>query len=314
MEAATNSATWHLYKPERRKQLMPSPKPIKTPVFQAAQLHGTRFKCEDEDKRVTRVSQLDVFQHSDSSLGTNDNDNGKNNNNNNDTRGGEDPLAVHKETVPLPTIQSMVKRSNKLNKGHVCLKWHSATKAQSAQELVKRINPGYPTPEKLGEADLLNTLDWLVAPYQDDKHFKQDWFMGIYMQLMMNHCPEWVDGEPTKDMEASAAGPDIQLAQSWDNPSTINSKATWDSQSHEHPQFAKSQEESPRPPKDLEKIFFQQSDGKMMQELSTWADAKTQESSNNTSWNSPSFEANGTSPPSSPATATIDQLRSVEGL
>eukprot|EP00536_Pseudo-nitzschia_multiseries_P016481 jgi/Psemu1/46348/gm1.46348_g len=182
----------------------------------------------------------------------------------------------------------MVKRSNKVNKGHICLKWHTATLAQSAQELVKRIDPGYgwkigvvrdptanpppspPTPEKIGEADILNSLDWLVTP---------GWFMGIYMQLMTNHCPEWVGNEPTY-MEASAAGPDIQLAQSWESPITINSKATWDSQSHKHPRFA---------------------------DANTWADAKTQESSNNMSWNSPlPFNA------ASPATATTDQLRSVE--
>eukprot|EP00536_Pseudo-nitzschia_multiseries_P007603 jgi/Psemu1/18325/gm1.18325_g len=51
--------------------------------------------------------------------------------------------------------------------------------------------PITPIPEKIEEADLLNTLDWLVAPlppkYKDDNHFKQDWFMGIYMQLMANH-------------------------------------------------------------------------------------------------------------------------------
>eukprot|EP00536_Pseudo-nitzschia_multiseries_P016850 jgi/Psemu1/48124/gm1.48124_g len=33
----------------------------------------------------------------------------------------------------------------------------------------------------------------------------------------------------TEDMEASTAGPDIQLAQSWESPIIINSKATWDS-------------------------------------------------------------------------------------
>eukprot|EP00536_Pseudo-nitzschia_multiseries_P010990 jgi/Psemu1/27558/gm1.27558_g len=235
----------------------------------------------------------------------------------------------------------MVTRSNKLNKGHLCLKWHSATKAQSAQELVKRIDPGYgwkievvrdatansppssPTPEKIEEADLLNTLDWLVAPYKDDNHFKQDWFMGIYMQLMTNHCPEWVDNVPTcatnfasmefpifardtEDMEASAAGPDIQLAQSWESPSTINSKATWDSQSQEHPRFAKI-----HPNKGLEKILFQQSDAKTTQESSTWADAKMQKSSNTSlSWNSPPFD---TDAPSSPATTTTDQLWSAKG-
>eukprot|EP00536_Pseudo-nitzschia_multiseries_P019465 jgi/Psemu1/60830/gm1.60830_g len=101
------------------------------------------------------------------------------------------------------------------------------------------------------------------------------------MQLMTNHCPEWVDDEPTcatnfasmefpifargtEDMEASAAGPDIQLAQSWESPSTINSKATWDSQSHKHPRLAKN-----HPPKGLvEKILFQQPDAKMAQESS----------------------------------------------
>eukprot|EP00536_Pseudo-nitzschia_multiseries_P018120 jgi/Psemu1/54206/gm1.54206_g len=367
----------------------------------------------------------------------------------------------------LSLSKGIVMRSNKLNKGHICLKWHSATKVQIAQELVKRINPGYgwkievvrdptanpppspPTPEKIGEAassiplisqsplsitaldattptetarfgaefvagrtcieqisidlqqsfrylgtcvhdlsylwgdnkkiiqtatfpyarlhkrhhilsyhyvrsmiakvfvrmlhipgkdncaDILtkhwghsvvysllkpifhfcgNTGDLLqddgniistgcsftrkhgeasteeeirLPPkYKDDNHFKQDWFMGIYMQLMTNHCPEWVDKEPTcatnfasmeipifsrdtEDMEASAAGPDIQLAQSWESPSDINSKATWDNQSHEHPRFAKS-----HPPEGLEKILFHQSDAKTTQESSTRADAK----------------------------------------
>eukprot|EP00536_Pseudo-nitzschia_multiseries_P015342 jgi/Psemu1/42142/gm1.42142_g len=52
---------------------------------------------------------------------------------------------------------------------------------------------------------------------------------------MTNHCPKWVDDEPTcatnfasmefpifardtEGMEASAAGPVIQLAQSWETP------------------------------------------------------------------------------------------------
>eukprot|EP00536_Pseudo-nitzschia_multiseries_P010511 jgi/Psemu1/26174/gm1.26174_g len=144
----------------------------------------------------------------------------------------------------------------------------------------------------------------LPPKYKDDNHFEQNWFMGIYMQLMTDHCPEWVDDVPTcatnfasmefpmfardtEDMEASAAGPDIQLAQSWESPSTINSKTTWDSQSHEHPH------------------------AKTTQESSTWADGKRQEeSSNNTSWNSPPFDATACSP----ATATTDQLRSVEGV
>eukprot|EP00536_Pseudo-nitzschia_multiseries_P017785 jgi/Psemu1/52549/gm1.52549_g len=346
MNAATNSAMRHFYKPEPR-QSMPSPKPIQTPVFRVVQLHGTYFKCEDENERVPRVSQLDVFQHLDSSLQTNDN-----NNDDDDARGGQDPLAFKLATKatkkPFPSLsKGMVMRSNKLNKVHICLKWHLATKTRSAQELVKRIDPGYgwkievmrdpttnpppspPTPEKIGEADLLNTLDWLVAPlhpkYKDDNHFKQDWFMGIYMQLMTNHCPEWVDNKPTcarnfasmkfpifardiEDTEASVAGPDIQLAQSWESPSTINSKATWDSESHEHTRFAKS-----HPPKGLKKILFQQSDAKTTtHESSTWADGKTQESSDNTSlsWNSPPFDVDA---PSSPATATTDQLRSVEG-
>eukprot|EP00536_Pseudo-nitzschia_multiseries_P006642 jgi/Psemu1/15798/gm1.15798_g len=234
MEAALNTATQNFYHPELEQSML-SPKPIQTPG-------------EDEDERVTRVSQLDVFQHlPDSSLGTNDNNNNNNNNKDDDVRGG------------------MVTRSNKLNKGHLCLKWHSATKARSAQELVKQIDPGY---EEIEKADLLNTLDWLVAPvhhclgyyntkskfrpwihhaynmskegeftaqhtlppkYKGDNHFNQDWCMGIYMQLVTNHCPEWVDDVPTcatnfasmafpifardtEDMEASAAGPDTLIS------------------------------------------------------------------------------------------------------
>eukprot|EP00536_Pseudo-nitzschia_multiseries_P004280 jgi/Psemu1/9630/gm1.9630_g len=283
-----------------------------------AQLHGTYFKYEDEDE----VEREDIFQRSpNSSLGTNDNTEAR-------TTAAQDPLAfviqrkklAMKATKKLfPSLsKGMVARSNKLNKGHLCLKWHSATKAQRTQHLVKRIDPGY---EKIEEADLLNTLDWLVAPgefaaqhklppkYKDDNHFKQDWFMGIYMQLMTNHCPEWVDNEPTcatnlasmefpifardtKDMEASAAGPDIELAQSWESPT----------RSH--------------PLKGLDNILFQQSDAKTTQEeSSTWADGKTQqeESSGNTSWNSPPFDAVASST-TSPATTTTDQLRPVEGV
>eukprot|EP00536_Pseudo-nitzschia_multiseries_P017213 jgi/Psemu1/49854/gm1.49854_g len=270
-EAASNTATQHFYHPEP-KQSMPSPKPVQTLVFRAAQLRGTYFKCEDEDERVTRVSQLDAFQHlPDFSLGT------SGNNNDNDARGG--PLAFvirrKRERRKKPAMEAtkklfpslskgMVVRSNNLKKGHICLK---ATKARSAQELVKQIDPGY---EKIEEADLFNTLDWLVAPvHRCLGCYNTNWFMGIYMQLMANHCPEWADVEPTcatnfafmefpifardtEDMdEVSAAGPDIQLAQSWESPSTINSKATWDSQSHEHLRFANS-----HPPKDLEKILL----------------------------------------------------------
>eukprot|EP00536_Pseudo-nitzschia_multiseries_P002133 jgi/Psemu1/4954/gm1.4954_g len=225
------------------------------------------------------ASQVDAFQHSDSSLGINDN-------NDDNARVTQDSLvfAIQRKREQrkklatkapkklFPSLsKGMVRRSNKLNKGHLCLKWHSVTKAQRAQHLV---NPGYgwkievvrdptanppalpPIPEKIEEADLLNTLNWLVTPlplkYKDNNHFKQDWFMVIYMHLMTNHCPKWIDNEPTcatnfafmdefpifardtEDTEASAVGPDIQLAQSWESPSTstINSKATWDSQSH----------------------------------------------------------------------------------
>eukprot|EP00536_Pseudo-nitzschia_multiseries_P010576 jgi/Psemu1/26385/gm1.26385_g len=179
----------------------------------AAQLHGAYFKCEDEDERDTnRVSQLDAFEHLDSSLGAYDN-------NDNDARGGHNPLAFviqrKRERRKKLAIKAMKKlfpslykgivtRSNKLNKGYLCLKWHSATKARRAQHLVKSVDPGYrwkievardptakppalpPTPDKIEEADLLNTLDWLVAPgefkaqhklpptYKDDNHFKQD--------------------------------------------------------------------------------------------------------------------------------------------
>eukprot|EP00536_Pseudo-nitzschia_multiseries_P006364 jgi/Psemu1/15073/gm1.15073_g len=203
---------------------------------ETAQLHGTYFKCEDKDERDTRVSQLGRDEGLTRSLSVcNLKKEGKKKKTCNES---------HEETVPLPIQRH----------------------------------------EKIEEADLLNTLDWLVAPvnhclgcyntkckirpwihcfynmskegeftaqhklppkYKDDNHFKQDWFMGIYMQLVMNiHCPEWVDNKPTcatnfafmefpifardtEDMEASAVGPDIQLAQSWESPSTINSKATW---------------------------------------------------------------------------------------
>eukprot|EP00536_Pseudo-nitzschia_multiseries_P014969 jgi/Psemu1/40744/gm1.40744_g len=320
MEAACNTATRHCYHPEPVLQsLMLSPKPVKTPVFRAAQLHGTYFKYKDEDE----VEREDIFQRlPDSSLGTNDNAKARG------ATAAQDPLA-HEETVPLP-IQRHGDKKQQTKQGtslfEVALS-HQGAKGSASK--------------KIENADLLNTLDWLVAPgefaaqhklppkYKDDNHFKQDWFMGIYMQLMTNHCPEWVDDKPTcatnfasmefpifardtEDMETSAAGPDIELAQSWESPSTINSKATWDSQSHEHPRFARS-----HPPKGLEKILFQQSDAKTTQEeSSTWADGKTQQeeqASDNMSWNSSPFDVAAGST-TSPATATTDQLRSVEGV
>eukprot|EP00536_Pseudo-nitzschia_multiseries_P001992 jgi/Psemu1/4655/gm1.4655_g len=235
---------------------MPSTKPIQTPVFCAAQLHGTYFKYEDRKERDRdSIFQLDLFQVAsvNSSLGTNDNDNDNDDTNN-------------RKLFPSLT-KIMVKRSNKLNKGYICLKWHLATKAQRAQEVVKQIDPGYgwkikavrdptanqppspPAPEKIEGADLLNTLDWPTASdattqsanfdcgFTGLQHVKrggihsmsQGSSQGIYMQLMTNHCPEWVDDIPTcainfalmefpifardtKDMEASPAGPDIQLA------------------------------------------------------------------------------------------------------
>eukprot|EP00536_Pseudo-nitzschia_multiseries_P013995 jgi/Psemu1/37178/gm1.37178_g len=227
---AAEVTTQDFYHPEP-EQLMPLPKPIQTPVFRAAQLYGTYFKCEDENESVTRVSQLDVFQHlPDSSLGTNDNS----------SRGATKKL--------FPSLsKGMVMRSNKLDKGHICLKWHSATKVRSAQELGSdsKSTPIPFIPKKIEEADLLNTLGWLVAPvhhclgcyntkckfrlwihraynmskereftaqhklppkYKDDNCFKQDWFMGIYMQLLTNHCPEWVDVEPTCAMNFDFMG------------------------------------------------------------------------------------------------------------
>eukprot|EP00536_Pseudo-nitzschia_multiseries_P010109 jgi/Psemu1/25002/gm1.25002_g len=222
----------------------------------SAQLHGTYFNYKDEDENEGETLD-NVFQClPDSSLGTNG------------TKARKLAMKVTKKLFPSLT-KVMIKRSNKLNKGHICLKWHSATKAQSAQEeLVKRIDPGYgwkievvrdptenpppspPTPVKIGEAHA-TTLS---------AHFGRG-FTGVTTCLkrgihittqassqlpMINHCPEWVDNEPTcatnfasmefpifakdtEDMEASAAGSDIQLAQSWESPSAINSKATWDS-------------------------------------------------------------------------------------
>eukprot|EP00536_Pseudo-nitzschia_multiseries_P008186 jgi/Psemu1/19795/gm1.19795_g len=251
MEAASNTATRHFYQPEL--------------------LHGTYFKYKEDEDEVERE---DIFQQlPGSSLGTNDNAKAR-------ATAAQDPLAfairrkrerrkklATKATKKLfPSLsKGMVTRSNKLNKGQLCLKWHSATKAQRAQHL--------------READLLNTLDWLlVAP--------------------VHHC---LGCHNTK----CKFQPWIRHA--YNIPSTINSKATWDSQSHKHPRFAKK-----RPPKGLEKILFQQSDAKTTQESSTWADGKMQEeSSDNTSWNSPPLDATASS---SPATATTDQLHSVQGV
>eukprot|EP00536_Pseudo-nitzschia_multiseries_P006746 jgi/Psemu1/15980/gm1.15980_g len=214
MDAARKSATRHFYKPES-EQSMSSPKPIKTPVFRAAQFHGIYF-----NKGCARcVSVCDLKKE-----------------------------GTKKETC---------NESHKEN-DHICLKWHSATKAQSAQELIEVMRdptanppPSTPTPEKIEEADpSIPLIGWspqfitLPPKYKDDNHFKQDWFIGIYVQPMINHCPEWVDDKPTcatncasmefpifarntEDMEESAVGPDIiQLAQSWESQSTINSKAT----------------------------------------------------------------------------------------
>eukprot|EP00536_Pseudo-nitzschia_multiseries_P007541 jgi/Psemu1/18167/gm1.18167_g len=169
----------------------------------------------------------------------------------------------------------LMDRRNKLNNEHLWI-------------LMSILPPEPPTPPKLEEADLVKTLDWMIAPvehclgcyttkckfrpwltrliYKDDNFFQQYWFLGMYKnQLMTRHCPEWADKEPivqgTLLLWTSAAGPNIQLAQScWESPSTIGSKATWDSQSHENPRFG------------LEKILFQSSNAKSS-------------SSDDTSWN-----------------------------
>eukprot|EP00536_Pseudo-nitzschia_multiseries_P001328 jgi/Psemu1/3080/gm1.3080_g len=255
IDATTNSATQHFYKQEPvLEQSMSLSEPIETLVFRAAQLHGTYFKCKDEDEK---------------------------------REGKQDPLAF--------AIQRKRERRKKLatkaNKetGHLCLKWHSATKAQRAQHLIEVVsdppaNPLTlpPTPEKIEEADLLNTLDWLVAPvhhclgcYNTKCKFRP-WIHRAYNMSKEGEftAQHKLPPKDTEDMEASAAGPDIQLAQPWESPKERPSR------------------------KGLEKILFQQSD------------EKTQ-SSGDTSWNSPPFDIDGGPP--GPATATTDQLRSVEG-
>eukprot|EP00536_Pseudo-nitzschia_multiseries_P008279 jgi/Psemu1/20123/gm1.20123_g len=170
-------------------------------LFLLEQEHHNNGRCFEHSNLTLlqtgtdRVSQLDVFQHSDSSLGINDN-------NDDDARGGHDPLAFAIQRKREQRMKLVMKARKKL--------FRSLSKGmmQRAQHLIEVVRdptakpPALPpTPEKIEEADLLNTLDWLVDPlspkYKDDNHFKQDWFMGIYMQLMTNHCPEWVDNKPT---------------------------------------------------------------------------------------------------------------------
>eukprot|EP00536_Pseudo-nitzschia_multiseries_P016079 jgi/Psemu1/44841/gm1.44841_g len=210
---------------------------------------------------------------------SNDNDNGNNSN-------GKDPFvfALHKKQM---------RKQKSAHKTSKRLFDRIAKESQKDQSWRASPPPMPTTPEKIEEAYLLKKLDWMVpsihhclgcydrkckfCPWvhqaynlskarentaqhklpskdQNDNNFKQDWFMGIDNQLMIWHCLEWAEEEPTcarsfasmeyplfardiKDMEASTADPDIQLAQSWESP-TIDSKATWDSQSHKHPRFA----------------------------------------------------------------------------
>eukprot|EP00536_Pseudo-nitzschia_multiseries_P014795 jgi/Psemu1/40168/gm1.40168_g len=290
MDAGTNSAMRHFYEPEPMPLM--SHKRIDTPVFRVGQLHDPyfRFYKEDEDQR----ERDEVFK-----VGAS-NSSPKSYVGSNNTSNGKDPLAFairrkrerkkrHALKVTKKLFKSLSKhmadRSNKLNnKGHLCLKWYSAIKAQRVQHLVKQIDPEPPTPPKLEEADLMKTLDWMIAPckfwpwihwaygmsmqgeftachkrpskYKDnDNFFQQDWFLGMYNQFMTRHCPEWVDEEPTcarnfaaamefpifagdiKKVEESALSPSVPLGQPWESPSTIDSKATWDRQSHENPCF-----------------------------------------------------------------------------
>eukprot|EP00536_Pseudo-nitzschia_multiseries_P005337 jgi/Psemu1/12349/gm1.12349_g len=95
-------------------------------------------------------------------------------------------------------------RNNKLNKGHLCLRWHSATKAFTELTICRYIFTACHNNK-------------LPPNYKDGSHFQQDRFMGIYNQLMARHCPSWVDEELTY-MEESALSPTIQLAQSWESP------------------------------------------------------------------------------------------------
>eukprot|EP00536_Pseudo-nitzschia_multiseries_P009687 jgi/Psemu1/24004/gm1.24004_g len=139
IDATRNSATRHFYKLELG-QLMSSPKPIKTLVFQAAQLHGTyfKYKAEDEDGKMTLDNVFQRFL--DSSLGANAN-----------------KARNHKETVPLP-CQSHGSHLSEVALGHQIDAGYG-WKIEVVRDPTANSPPSPPTPEKIGEANLLNTLD-----------------------------------------------------------------------------------------------------------------------------------------------------------
>eukprot|EP00536_Pseudo-nitzschia_multiseries_P011211 jgi/Psemu1/28214/gm1.28214_g len=110
MEAATNSTTRHLfYHP--KPTLSMSPKPIQAPVFRVVQLHMTYFKFykENEDERKRdEVFKMDTFHCSPKFSAQSIN---------------ADADTPTKKVLP-PLTKYIADRSNKLNKGHLSLKWH----------------------------------------------------------------------------------------------------------------------------------------------------------------------------------------------
>eukprot|EP00536_Pseudo-nitzschia_multiseries_P009306 jgi/Psemu1/22854/gm1.22854_g len=305
MDAATNSATRHFYKPEPRQSSMPLQKPIQQTlllVFRAAQLRGTYSMYEDEDERVTtsRVSsQLDVFQHSDSSLGTNDNNNNNNNSNNSNNSNNNNNNNNNDYDDDARGGQKKIEEADLLNT-HDWL--NTKCKFQPW------IHRAYNNMSKEGEFTVQHKLP---PKYKDDNHFKQDWFMmGIYTQLMTNHRPEWVDDKPTWCHELCFHGAFISSFLLNHGKAQVPSAA-------KPLGIAKATNicalQKSVPLRAWRRSYFNKFDAKTtQQESSTWAEEKTQEeSSDNTtlSWNSPPFNADS---PSSPTTAATDQLCSVE--
>eukprot|EP00536_Pseudo-nitzschia_multiseries_P011648 jgi/Psemu1/29564/gm1.29564_g len=119
MNAATYSATWHFYKPEPAVPLV-------------GQLHDAyfRFYKEDEDQRERdEVFKVDVFNSSflESSTGSNISRKDPSSHLAFAIRRKRDREKTHtmKATKKLfkPLSKYVVDRSNKLNKGHLCMKW-----------------------------------------------------------------------------------------------------------------------------------------------------------------------------------------------
>eukprot|EP00536_Pseudo-nitzschia_multiseries_P010351 jgi/Psemu1/25643/gm1.25643_g len=144
-------------------------------------------------------------------------------------------VAVAIAIAELVIVQPrLAKGSWNYQKKHLCIKRHSTAKARRAKEKRPYNSPlpMTPTSENIREVDLLNTLDWMAGKYTA-QHKLPLKCASNFASMEFPLFARDING-----IKKSATSPSVALAQSWESPSTAQSKArTWDSKSHKNPCF-----------------------------------------------------------------------------